>query len=227
MIHAYGHPDPPLPRLLDALVARGHARAGAGAAAGATLVLGAGIDLDPLAFGVLLGAWGRTPGARVLVVSALGAHPDARALRLAGLWALEEQVRASGLPSLTLRLAPIVGAKSPLWLRLRARPALPRGGRALIQPVAEDDVIETIDRALTGRVAWEGWYEVAGPEVLSLAELAALAVASGPRMPAGAGAWEPPLDEIAEHRLAESAPWSGHFGLAPRPVTQAALEWAA
>jgi hypothetical protein len=230
VIHAFGRPDPPLPRLLQALEARGHALGRADAAgprADSTLVLGAGVELDPLAFGVLLGAWARAAGSRVLVVSALGVHPDARAARLQRLWALEEQVRAIGLPSLTLRLAPIVGGASPLWRKLRSRPALPRGGRGLVQPVVEDDVVETLDRALAGRAAWSGWYEVAGPEVLSLAELAALAAGAGPRLAPEAGAWEPPLEEFAEHRLAESAPWSGHFGLTPRAIAQAAVEWAA
>jgi uncharacterized protein YbjT (DUF2867 family) len=230
VIHAFGHPDPPVPRLLRALEARGHTIARAGGETqreAATLVLGAGPELDPLAFGVLLGSWARAPGARVLVVSALGTHPDARAARLQRLWALEEQVRAIGLPSLTLRLAPLVGAASPLWLRLRSRPALPRRGRSLLHPVAEDDVVETLDRALAGRVAWTGWYEVAGADVLSLAELAALAAAAGPRLPPGAGAWEPPIAELAEHRLAESSPWFGHFGITPRAVATAASEWAA
>jgi uncharacterized protein YbjT (DUF2867 family) len=230
VIHAFGRLDPPVPRLLQALEARGHALGRADAAgprADATLVLGAGAELDPLAFGVLLGAWARAAGSRVLVVSALGVHPDARAARLQRLWALEEQVRAIGLPSLTLRLAPIVGGASPLWRKLRGRPSLPRGGRALVQPVVEDDVVETLDRALAGRAPWTGWYEVVGPEVLSLADLAALAAASGPRLAADAGAWEPPLEEFAEHRLGEGAPWTGHFGLAPRAVAEAAVEWAA
>ena len=108
MIHAYGRPDPPVPRLLEALAARGHAVKpdAAGRPNGpATLVLAAGAELDEMAFGVLLGAWRTAPGARVLVLSAIGAHPDAKEKRLRRLWRIEESARASGVPALTLRLA--------------------------------------------------------------------------------------------------------------------------
>jgi len=153
---------------------------------------------------------------RVLVLSRLGAHPDARASSLQRLWRLEEHVRATGLPSLTLRFGPLVGSETPLWRKLRSRPALPRLARKLVNPVAESDAIETLDRALAGRAAWEGWYEVAGPDAFTLAELRDLAAAT--TGPTGGGAWEPPLEEIAEHRLAESEPWASHFGIAPAPV---------
>lgn len=231
MIHVFGHAEPPLTRLVAALAARGHearaASAGDRSAGHATLVLGPGSDLDPAALGVLLGAWRRSEGARVLVVSLLGAHPDAHAARLARLWALEEQVRRVAIPALTVRLAPLVGRESPLWLRLRARPGLPRGGRTLIQPVAEEDVAETLDRALTGRAAWRGWYELAGPRAFTLHELAGLACAAGPRLPFGAGAWEPPLEEMREHRLAEPSPWADHFGIEPTSIESRVDAWAA
>ena len=54
-------------------------------------------------------ALGTAPGARVLVLSLLGAHPDARAKRLKALWELEELVRGTAIPNMTLRLAPLVG----------------------------------------------------------------------------------------------------------------------
>ena len=80
--------------------------------------------------------------------------------------------------------------------------------------------METLERALSGRAPWEGWYEVAGPEAWTLAELVELARASGaPRGAPGAG-WEPPLAEIEEHRLAEAGPWLAHFGLEPRPLAE-------
>lgn len=155
----------------------------------------------------------------LLVLSRLGAHPDARHPALRRLWSLEEGARASGLPTLTLRFAPLVGPATPLWTRLRARPALPRGGRQLVNPVAESDAVETLRRALAGAAAWEGWYEVAGAEAWTLAELRDLAAAAGPGP--DAGAWEPPLEEIAEHRLAECQPWASHFGITPAPVADA------
>jgi len=241
MIHAYGEPDPPAPRLLAALAERGHA-VSAGAAPGAraavepraaapqrdrTLVLTSGGAPDFAALGVLLGAWRSAPGARVLVLSSLGAHPDARAARLRWLWMLEEHARASGLPVLTLRLGPLIGPRSPLWLRLRRQPRLPRGGEKLLNPVAEGDAVETLARALDGRAKWEGWYEVAGPDAMSLAELAALARTAGPVPRGEDGAWEPPLRELEEHRLAEADAWLEHFAMRVRPVGEQALQWAA
>ena len=230
MIHAFGTPDPPVPRLLRALAARWHAIGGApGSAAesAATLVLGPGVPLDELALGVLLGAWRRAQQARVLVLSLVGAHPDARADRLRQLWKIEEWARSTALPVLTLRLAPLVGAQSPLWLRLRSRPRLPRAGRRPLNPVDEADVIETLARALEGRARWEGWYEVAGPEPLSLEDLAVLAREAGPLSgPAsGRGDWEPPLAELEEHRLSECEPWARHFQLSPGVITTRARQW--
>lgn len=228
MIHVYGAADPPVPRLLAALAARGHATSREAAVAGddpaATLVLGPGAQLDALALGVLLGAWRRAKHGRVLMLSLIGAHPDAHAPRLKALWELEEQARGAALPVLTLRLAPLLGPVSPLWLRLRSRPRLPDGGRKLLNPVDESDVLETLDRALSGKAPWKGWYEVAGPEALSLAELAELAKAAGPARERGG--WEPPLEELREHRLGEHQPWAAHFGLAPGSITARAREWA-
>jgi hypothetical protein len=226
VIHAYGNPDPPVPRLLAALEARGFAAGpAAGAPGGATLVLGPGVALDELALGVLLGGWRRASDARVLVLSLIGAHPDARAPRLKQLWQIEEWARATALPVLTLRLAPLLGRESPLWLRLRSRPRLPKSASRPLNPVDEADVIETLVRALSGRAAWEGWYEVAGPEALTLAELAELARGAGPSH--SRGEWEPPLAELEEHRLSESGPWARHFDLEPGAVTARAKGGAA
>jgi uncharacterized protein YbjT (DUF2867 family) len=153
---------------------------------------------------------------RVLMLSRLGAHPDARASTLQRLWRLEEHVRAGNAPTLTLRFAPVVGPETPLWQKLRSRPELPNGGRKLVNPVAERDAVETLAAALDGRALWRGWYEVAGPDTVTLAELRDLAALT-PGGTAG-GAWEPSLDEIAEHRLAESEPWASDFGITPTPL---------
>ncbi len=229
MIHLYGSPDPPIPRLAAALGARGHrlvAEGGRAPGESSTLVLGAGGGLDPMALGVLLGGWRKTPRARALVISALGAHPDARAPRLRELWELEEAVRTAKIPSLVLRLAPLAGPDAPFWRRLRSRPRLGAHAQALVQPVAESDVLDTLDRALHGQVAWEEWYELAGPDVFTMAELAGLAAASGSPLRPGEGEWEPPLAEIAEHRVAETGPWSRHFGITPRPLAGEVSAWA-
>jgi uncharacterized protein YbjT (DUF2867 family) len=96
-----------------------------------------------------------------------------------------------------------------------------------VNPVAEDDVVETLDRAIGEGVAATGWVEVAGPEAWSLAELAELAAGAGPPLPRRSGAWEPPLAEMEEHRLAEAGPWLERFGLSPRTLAEQARSWAA
>jgi len=214
-------PDRPaqlLDRLIETLEARGHAldRSGAG---GATLVVGPTVD------GAGLPA-DRSGCTRVLVVSLIGAHPDARAPLLHDLWALEEEARTCGLPALVIRLGPLIGPRSPLWRMFASRPALPRGGRHLLCPVAEEDVVASLDRALTGRVAWHGWYEACGAEALTMAELSAMAAAHG-GTDGVAPAWEPPLEVLLEQRLAESGPWCAHFGLEPAPIARRIAAWAA
>jgi len=208
----------PAARLLAQLAARGvtlHAdplRLPAGAEPVTLAVSDGPFVLDLLA---LVRALGGRPF-RVLVLSRLGAHPDARADSLRRLWRLEEHVRGGGAPTLTLRTAPLVGPDSPLWRKLRARPGLPRGGRKIVNPVLEADVVETLARALAERVPWSGWYELAGPDAVTLAELSARA--AGSPGPTAGGAWEPPLEEMLEHRLAECAPWAVRFALTPTPL---------
>ena len=224
----------PLPRLLDALRDRGHVVEPPGSApdpraraprhdeiaSPVSLVLGAprpGGGEPDLALEQL-------PEARLLVISLIGAHPDARSAPLRTLWQLEEKARGAGRAALTLRLGPLVGPASPLWLRLGSHPRLPRGGRKLLQPVLEEEVVEAIHRALAGRVPWEGCHEIVGPEVWSLAELADLA---GDSTAGPAGAWEPSLDVLEEQRLCEAEPWLAHFGMEARPLAAAAQGWAA
>ena len=218
MIRAPGRPDPPLPRLLAALEGRPEAAAGA-----ETLVLTSGSAADPAALDAMLADWSARPKARALVVGALGTHPDARSGRLRALWAIEESARAR-LPVLALRLAPMLGPRSPLWLRLRSQPALPDRGEKLLEPVVESDVVETLARALADGGEWAGWCGVSGPEALTLAEIRALAE-PGERLPRDSGAWEPPPAELSEQRLCDGGPWRARFGIEPRRVTQEAPSW--
>lgn len=218
MIVAPGTLDPPAGRLLTALASRGvpvvHDPAALPAGdAPVTLAISGGQFV--FNFVAMVASLGSRPF-RVLMLSRLGAHPDARADSLRRLWRLEEHVRGGGAPTLTLRFAPVVGPGTPLWNRLRRKPSLPAGGRMLLNPVHERDAIETLARALDGRARWNGWFEVAGPEVWSLAELRDLAAREG-RGP-DAGAWEPSLEEMAEHRLAEAEPWLVHFGIDPTAI---------
>ncbi len=227
-------PRPPRPggaadRLTAALAARGYARepAALGPLPPCDLLLCPAPDEPALDLPRWLAEHPPASGTRLLVLTRIGTHRDARSRALRACWHLEEAARATGLPALVLRLGPLLGPRSPLWLRLRARPRLPRGGAKLLNPVVEEDVAETLARALDGRASWEGWYEVAGREAWTLAELCALAAAAGPPLAAGSGAWEPPLEEMAEHRLAEAGPWLAHFGLETQPLAGRAGAWGA
>lgn len=226
MIVTPGPLDPPADRLLGALARLGNEVCDVDALpagdAPVTLAISSGPFVLNLAGTVLALAPRRF---RLLVLSRLGAHPDARAASLQRLWRIEEHVRGAGAPTLTLRLAPLLAEDAPLWRQLRGRPALPRGGRGLIQPVLESDVVETLVRALADPAPWSGWCEVAGDEVWSLAELRDAAASSrGPREGAG---WEPTLEEMAEHRLAESEPWASRFAIRPASVAEFARRSAA
>src|SRR5687767_12706729 len=140
VIRVAGNPGPPVRRLIAGLEGREPAIEGP-----ATLVVGAGSLSKGERVEALVDE--RRP-ARLLLLSALGAHPDARDHRLRSLWDIEEAARATGLPLLTLRLGPLVGPESPLWQRLRSRPRLPRRGEALLMPVVEEDVVEALAQAL-------------------------------------------------------------------------------
>jgi uncharacterized protein YbjT (DUF2867 family) len=227
MIVVPGPLDPPAGRLLAALAGRGlpaplTAQALPPGCEAVTLAVSGGPFVFD--FAGLVASLGSRPF-RVLVLSRLGAHPDAKAPSLRRLWRLEEHVRGGGMPTLTLRFAPLLGPGAPLWNRLRSRPRLPAGGRMLLNPALEADAVETLVRALADPAPWQGWYEVAGPEVWSLTELRDLATTAGPA--SDAGEWAPPLAEMAEHRLAESEPWASRFGLAPAPLAASLRERAA
>lgn len=215
-----GCPDPPVPRLLAALAGRT-----AAAAAGCeTLIVTSG-SVAPAGLAQVLAESCRRGNVRVLVLGPLGVHPDAPVSRLRGLWELEEACRASGLPVLALRLAPLVGPTSPLWLRLRSRPALGRRGETLVCPLAESDALRALECVILATWTETSWFEVAGEEVLTLGELAGLAQRSGARTPTGAGAWEPALEEIECARIPDPAPWRQRFDLAPGSVRHLAEAW--
>ena len=90
------------------------------------------------------------------------------------------------------------------------------GGRESRDEQRPGDEADEREPPVDGRGPWRGWYEVAGAEAVTLAELRDLAAhtAGGTR----GGAWEPPLEEIREHRLAEPQPWAAEFGIAPAPL---------
>jgi uncharacterized protein YbjT (DUF2867 family) len=162
--------------------------------------------------------------ARWLVLGWIGTHPDAKAAVSRRAWQIEEACRATNIPTLVLRCAPLVGAQSPLWRRLaHARPGA--GAGRPFQPVLEDDVVSLIRHVASGAPPHDGWFEVAGPEIMTLGELAehARRHASGN----DAGEWEPDPDVLRELPLVEPEIWMRAFGIDAASVTQAASRWAA
>jgi len=183
-----------------------------------TLVLTTPVNWMKL--GVWMAPWRVARGARLVVLSRIGAHPDARAQELRDLWQLEEYARVSAIPALTLRFAPLVAGESPFWTRLRSRPRLREEGRTVVMPVLEEDALAVLERALGEARPSEDWYEIVGPEARSIDEWIELAVARGGAAAEGAGAWEPPLEELTEHRLCEPQIWQERFGMAAHSVTR-------
>ena len=159
---------------------------------------------------------------RWLVMSWIGAHPDAGDPLLAALWGLEEAARATGLPTLVLRLAPLISRHAPLLSLLAQRPALDaRLARALIQPVLEADVVAGIARFLTGAGLWNDWYKACGPDAISVGELAQFAQAGQFGQVAALPAWEPSPAVLRAQGLSEQDAWTRATGLAPRSVLAA------
>lgn len=217
MIHAPGAPTGSTARLLEALRARGVATTDAESPRsedGATLLLTTPVDW--MALGVRMAPWRVARGARIVVLSRLGAHPDAVSPGLRDLWRLEEYARVSMIPTLTLRFAPLVAADSPFWKKLASQPKLGREASAVIMPVLEEDAVQLLARALAETRPAEGWFEITGPEARSLGEWSALAARGGSP---GDVEWEPALEEMLEHRLAETEVWEQRFGLRAHSVS--------
>ncbi len=113
---------------------------------------------------------------RIIYLSYVGANPHSRNRYLAAKAAAEEELRATGCDLIVLRCTHIVGppeSPGPLAAALlgrRGRPVHVVGnGAQLIAPVALDDVLTAIVRAMT--VGRPGVYELAGPDLFDLDEL--------------------------------------------------------
>lgn len=223
MIHAPCAHAGATSRILEGLTRRGLELSNGdspGREQGATLLLWTPVDWMRL--GVWLGLWRAARGARLVVLSRVGSHPDARARSLRDLWQLEEHARVSLIPTLVLRLGPLVGEQSPFWLQLGSRPRLRAEGRSVVMPVLEEDALAAVECALREPHPAEGWYEIIGPDARALDEWAEIAGGLGGSPTAVAGTWEPALDELVEHRLSEPEIWQERFGVAARSV----VEWA-
>lgn len=156
-----------------------------------------------------------------LLLSPRGTHPDARAAELRCAWDIEEALRSRCATHVTLRIAPLIGETSPFWERMRSQPDLGSRRQQKVQPVAEADVVALLVCLASGHGPSTGCFDVVGPRVFSLAELAGIA---GTRpLPAGSGAWEPPLHLLAGQRLGDPTDWCASFRIEPRDPEQ----WAA
>lgn len=212
------NPSPVVARLAEQLAARASVVTRGSDSIPLTWMLGADDDLAATRVA------GIAERDRILVVSWIGAHPDARANVLRRLWALEEQCRASALPTLTLRLGPLAGPESPLWQKLAHVKPGHRLARRPVHPVLESQVVEVIERALVGAIAWSGWQEIGGPDIMTLGDCAehARSARTGAQ-----GEWEPDLEALAEQRLIEPEVWARWSGIEPRSVLSEAATWAA
>lgn len=123
--------------------------------------------------------------------SALGARPGAKSEYHKTKWHAEELVRASGIPYTILRPSLIYGPGDQFTLRLaeiiRQAPVLPiiGSGKSRIQPIAIDDVVSCIVKAVSSDAFLNESYEIGGPEQLTYEEVTrAIAEAMGIRRPA-------------------------------------------
>jgi hypothetical protein len=206
-------PRPPADRLL------GPRAAGDASASPVTLVIAFEPALDPAAIGELARS-----ADRLLTIGWIGTHRDAREPELVRHWTLEEAARATALPTLSLRLGPLIGPHSPLWRVLaRGAPGLQRD--RLLMPLVEADAVETLRCAFAGDEPWDGWYEVAGPEAVTVGELVSWAAGGGAASPAAG--WEPSPAILRAQRLADPEPWLRRFRLVPPPLAERVAGWAA
>jgi len=101
-----------------------------------------------------------------------------------------EVLRAGAVPTVELRASMIVGHGSLSWLIVRDLAArlpvmvLPRWLKSRTEPVAIDDIVVALVRALDLEISRSEWFDVPGPEVLSGREiLERTAVVLGVRRP--------------------------------------------
>jgi uncharacterized protein YbjT (DUF2867 family) len=147
LVHGMGEGAEFYDRELEA--ARKFARAAASAGVGRVIYLGGVLPRDQ---------------------SAMSAHLRSR-------MAVGETLRAGSVPTIELRASMIIGYGSLSWLIVRDLAArlplmvLPRWLRSRTQPVAIEDVIRALVRALELPLKGSAWFDLPGPEVLSGKEI--------------------------------------------------------
>ncbi len=143
-----------------------------------------GIDLESLHGGIASRCFRAAKGAsvaKVAMVTALGAGPDAASLYHRSKWRAEETLRGSGLAWVVLRPSLIVGRSvghrdSKMVRRYvdlieqRRRVPLVLGGRNRVQPIVVTDLAQAVCKALE-RSDWDGrTLELGGAEVMTTRE---------------------------------------------------------
>lgn len=109
---------------------------------------------------------------KAVLVTCIG---DSATERITSQRAAEAALQASGIPYTILRMAPVFGANSrwDTWLAGLGRTGVAASGGARWQPLAVDDAVEAILRAMAPHVAVNEVVELGGPEVATLREIAA------------------------------------------------------
>ena len=140
-----------------------------------------GTDLESLHGGIASRCFRAAKGAgvaKVVMVTALGAGPDAGSLYHRTKWRAEEALRSSGLAWVALRPSLIVGRSvghrdSKMVRRYvelieqRRRVPLVLGGRNRVQPIVVTDLAQAVCKALE-RSDWDGrTLELGGAEVMT------------------------------------------------------------
>jgi len=152
------------------------------AAAGRDQPRGSIEELGALATWRLVRAAERARVSRFVLLSALGASPSSGSRFLRSKWLAERAVAESGLAHAILAPSLTYSAAGPWMRRLervaRLAPAVPiaGGGQAHSQPIWAEDVADCLAAVLAGDGASGRRVELAGPDALSYAEVARLAL---------------------------------------------------
>lgn len=153
--------------------------------------------------------------ARVIFLSPIGADPASSDPYLASKGAAQDAVRKASLQHAVFRCAPVVASNSALVTFLsRGVPSSARHAR--MNPIAVGDVVQAIVAADTREGEIRGEWELGGPEILTLSELAE-------RMGAKARRLSLAQRELASlysrDAIADPSPAIEQFGLDLRPAT--------
>jgi uncharacterized protein YbjT (DUF2867 family) len=133
---------------------------------------------------------------------------------LASRLAVGEVLRAGRVPTLELRASMIVGLGSASWrivrdlaLRLPAM-VLPAWARSRSCPIAIDDVVGALVAGLEVPLPESAWYDIPGPDVLSVREiLERVAALRGRSLPAIGAPLPHPRVSALWLKLVSDAPW--------------------